>query len=38
MKKNIFLGLLILLSINSYSQIDVADKSKEPEIKAIPYE
>jgi hypothetical protein len=38
MKKNYFLGLLILLSINSYSQIEVADKSKEPEIKAIRYD
>jgi hypothetical protein len=38
MKKNYFLGLLILLSINSYSQIEVTDKSKEPEIKAIPYD
>lgn len=38
MKKNYLLGLLILLSINSYSQIEVADKSKEPEIKAEPYD
>ena len=38
MKKNYFLGLLILLSINGYSQIEVADKSKEPEIKVIPYD
>jgi len=38
MKKNYFLVLLFLLSINSYSQIEVADKSKEPEIKAKPYD
>lgn len=38
MNKHYFLGLLILLSFNSYSQIEVADKSKEPEIKAVPYD
>ena len=38
MKKTCFLALLILLSINSYSQIDVANKSKGPEIKAISYD
>ena len=38
MKKNILFCLLILLSITGYSQIKVADKSKEPEIKAIPYD
>ncbi|MFD2551366.1 hypothetical protein ACFSQP_06005 [Bizionia sediminis] len=38
MKRNYFIALLILLSINSYSQINVADKSKEPVIKGIPYD
>jgi len=38
MKEKLLFGLLILLSITSYSQIEVSDKSKEPEIKAIPYD
>ncbi len=38
MKQSYFLGFLILLSINSYSQIEVVDKSKVPTIKSIPYD
>jgi len=38
MKKKILLLFLTLSSITSYSQIEVSNKSKEPEIKAIPYD
>ena len=38
MKKIKILGFLLLVSISSYSQIEVSDKSKEPEIKSIPYD
>ena len=38
MKNQLLLSILILLSITSYSQIEVADKSKESGIKAITYD
>ena len=38
MKIKLLLTILIATSINCYSQLDVADKSKKPEIKAIPYD
>ena len=38
MKKIIQFSFLVLLIGTSYAQIDIVDKSKEPDIKAIPYD
>jgi hypothetical protein len=38
MKKIKILVLIFLASISSYGQIEISDKSKEPEIKSIPYD